>query len=1113
MMDRNNSHLVKSLSVWRVNATGESFPEVHSRILPLLEAVYPGKWGQDILDDLVHKGWVKCTVYGTYVLTPEGIAEREKLSDSDKTTVSAPPQRPVKPGVKPWETFRKLVHYYADCVKMQERSQQYLFADDEGKKFFRPTLPHGWLKELGAKKQELSLNQNQENLIAINTILTRRSYEDEVYIGYPLEAFRSKGGVCYVPITLIPVDVRSDKAKLYLTPRFDEADINHAWLEYHVPKEDHKVLLDTLYGLHRDDEYCGLFDVEQALPFLERYAKGCTPGMFDPNGFDWRIPKPVGKQNVSWNCPVLFVGEEPKYSRTLLRELKYIARERDEVLDSTALAYVFRDPPLKPEASKNLCAHPFIHTNDEQQLAVTHALNDPVTVVTGPPGTGKSQVAVNIIANCVLYGKSVLFTSRNHKALHAIAERSTKLLEGQGVDLVHFCSTPDGQATDPWFRKDVPTILSQLEQLKENAKEGSYYRLTDLEKRWVALSQRLGERDELETKLSELQEQVEESEALSRHFLRIKDRTAPIAFPNKNELKRIACALADPPQGKGLSFWWRILLWKIRGEKRDRQARQKLSELIPDFVHAALPSSYFKEEVGRFLQKLLENKKLCRKERKVEEQCKKLFPIEEARACLQEDLECLSKENLISALLFSLYEAVKPFQNDPEREKQLRNLQSSFKTQDKLLQTQGVNSDQVAQWSIKFKQWLEIMPAWATTMLSLTRSAPCLPGVFDAVIIDEASQCDAPPMIPALYRAQRAVIVGDPQQFPPVITMRALRNEYLLREHQLNDERYAMYDYCQATAYNVAQGNPIMLTNHYRCHPDIADYFNGAFYGNRLNIWTALERLISPSAYGFAQAVDWENVKDSVEDEIAAVVKRVSHLAKNGYPGSVGVITPLRHYADILDEKLNPWRHSFKEELIVNTVNGFQGGEKDVIILMLSYTSQLRKNQVWYVTAEENRYIYNVAVSRARACLVLVGDRERCAGSTCSDLRKLAALPYTKKIASGVRMFDSVWEERLYNALIQDPDLQKAGIMPQPQYHVVGRRLDLAVITDTVKLDIEVDGVRWHTSRYGGRKADDLWRDIQVTSAGWEVLRFWVYQLREDMPACVAQIKEALGVN
>lgn len=372
-MSRKDKAFVNSLCAWQLNSSGESISMVHDRVLSLLEIINPGKWGQDVLDLLMSEGWVKCTVYGSYELTLEGLKERKKLPEIPFPDPE--PKNQKSKDVAPWKTFRKLVAYYADCVKHQERSQQYLFSGDCGRKYMHPVLPYGWLKELGEECGEISIRKEKADIVAINTILTRRSYEEEVYIGYPLEAFFHNGKTHYVPITLIPVDVRVDESRLYMTLRLDEADINHVWLEYHVNKEEHRVLLDMLTSLHPDDEYCGLMDVKRSLPYLERYARGCSPGMFDPNAFDWNVPNLQEKGDKAWNCPALFVGTELKYSRTLLRELRYIAKEKDEVLDSTALAYVFREPVLKPEKQHGNYAHPFIETNDEQQLAVSHALN------------------------------------------------------------------------------------------------------------------------------------------------------------------------------------------------------------------------------------------------------------------------------------------------------------------------------------------------------------------------------------------------------------------------------------------------------------------------------------------------------------------------------------------------------------------------------------------------------------------------------------------------------------------------------------------------------------------------------------------------------------------
>ena len=101
--------------------------------------------------------------------------------------------------------------------------------------------------------------------------------------------------------------------------------------------------------------------------------------------------------------------------------------------------------------------------------------------------------------------------------------------------------------------------------------------------------------------------------------------------------------------------------------------------------------------------------------------------------------------------------------------------------------------------------------------------------------------------------------------------------------------------------------------------------------------------------------------------------------------------------------------------------------------------------------------------------------------------------------------FESPWEEKLYNALKQ------RGIESVPQFPVAGRRLDLAVISNGIKLDVEVDGDRWHRDPSGRRKSSDLWRDHQLRSLGWCVKRYWVYQLREKMDGCVDDIIAAAG--
>jgi len=222
------------------------------------------------------------------------------------------------------------------------------------------------------------------------------------------------------------------------------------------------------------------------------------------------------------------------------------------------------------------------------------------------------------------------------------------------------------------------------------------------------------------------------------------------------------------------------------------------------------------------------------------------------------------------------------------------------------------------------------------------------------------------------------------------------------------------------------------------------------------------------------------------------------------------VVTPFRQQANRLRDALFESDTEFYNVLVranthVDTAHGFQGDERDVIIFSLSAGPGMPRGSRSFLRETGN--LLNVAVSRARAVLHVVGNRNWAKRCTIGHIEQLASYRERKppfKNRGPWHPHESPWEEKLYKALI------KVGLEPRPQLSISGRRLDLALIRNgdkPLKIDLEVDG-DCHRNPDGTRKIDDIWRDIKLQGLGWKVMRFWTYQLREELDRCVEKIME-----
>ena len=422
-----------------------------------------------------------------------------------------------------------------------------------------------------------------------------------------------------------------------------------------------------------------------------------------------------------------------------------------------------------------------------------------------------------------------------------------------------------------------------------------------------------------------------------------------------------------------------------------------------------------------------------------------------------------------------------------------------------------------------FPKVMSALPAWCVTNLSARGHIPLHAGMFDLVVIDEASQCSVPSALPLLYRAKRAMVIGDPNQLRHITKIGLRKDQELQVRYGMESASDAIFSFSQQSLFDVAarNANPIALREHFRSHADIIGFSNQHWYDGTLVVCSDYGELRVPTDQ--TAGISWHQTNGQVErssrfngnvnemeaKELANLV--VELIADRGFRGSVGIVTPFRAQANlirsILNENLetNAMRRC---DLITDTSHAFQGDERDVVFFSPCVDFEMPEGAEWFIRETGN--LFNVAITRARAMLVVVGNREACLASKTDHVKGFAQFCETiidgenrHEHPSGFRPGPDVgqWEEPFYQAMLE------AGLKPMHQYVDGQNRLDFALVTENVKLNVEVDGELYHREWDGRRSRADLARDRRLIGQGWKVKRFWIYELRDDMERCVDEVK------
>ncbi len=247
---------------------------------------------------------------------------------------------------------------------------------------------------------------------------------------------------------------------------------------------------------------------------------------------------------------------------------------------------------------------------------------------------------------------------------------------------------------------------------------------------------------------------------------------------------------------------------------------------------------------------------------------------------------------------------------------------------------------------------------------------------FHSVFIDEAAQALEPASWIPLLKSQRVIFAGDHFQLPPTI-----------KSHEAAKAGLDETLFEKAIKRNTAD---VMLREQYRMHESIMNFSSRYFYKDQLIAnehvkgWKIFSddqtvEFIDTAGTGFFEQIEPET-KSSFNKEEANLLFRhfedyQQSMALHGgieAISNIGIISPYKAQVSLLQDMFDEQYGQSPElasKVAINTVDSFQGQERDII-----YISMVRSNEKGEIGFLSDTRRMNVAMTRARKKLVIIGD-------------------------------------------------------------------------------------------------------------------------------------------
>ncbi len=793
------------------------------------------------------------------------------------------------------------------------------------------------------------------------------------------------------------------------------------------------------------------------------------------------------KVSVTYQSAIILT-KRPSVTAGVLHELTQIAEKPSGIYRETALNIINEEYAQSKEKSvpvqdlkKITDFYPItpLSLSDSQFQVIKNIDNSKFVAVQGPPGTGKSQTIVNLVAHLVANGKTVLVASRMDKAVDVVADRLNDL------GAKHMALRAGRLNYQRQLSNDLNNLISNNEDLDDDVENILLVDTKDMKDHLDLLKDYENKCEKiikLEQDWHDLDLEVIENEKLIGEMQFIK---TPL---NRVEIETIAIIIKTLKKNIEKSGFFANIanFTSLNQLKKTLQLKefdvnfQNLERLKSELEYAEM--NYRLKKIESDIQKT-----------------GNLHILTEQIRQMKKKQGTLAK-NIIKN---KRRESLKALLRDENKRRRLKVHSRSLVTSRKRLQNNILEEED-------FKPLLEAFPCWCVTTYAVSDSLPLKPGMFDVAIIDEASQCDIASCFPILFRAKRAVIVGDDKQLPHLSFLEKAKEQSFLSQYGIPDKYQLMWRFRTNSMFDLADYysmNSVMLDEHFRSLPPIINFSNHEFYNDRIRVMRkdrsdekVLELIEVPEG-----KVDFDATRNL--PEIEALVKRLYEIVVEDErkspenPVSIGIISPFR--AQVEQLKISVAKvlsdHMIKKHQIeIGTAHTFQGDERDIMLISWAVADNSFTQSLIFL---QKPNLFNVAITRGRNKVINFisrNPRELPEGHFRNYISFIQEYQNRQQASASGEIDENIYKNSLEKEIATQ--IKELGHEVKAGVDIAGLSADLLIDN---KFIIEVDGVEDNKKLY---HMTNMKKQAILERSGYTVKRITFREWQYSTKVCLDRI-------